>query len=120
MTSTTCPRCWSGFYTAFPRSCVTCPFCGFTFKIGEPVRRRENRVALQKDCELVIKNERVAAVTTDISRKGLGVRLTGAVPFQRYDTLHVTVKEHEIDSDALVVWVKRLDKNTHRAGLRFF
>jgi hypothetical protein len=119
MTNTICPRCRNKFYIAVQGPHLTCPFCGFSFKITEPRRRKETRAATQRDCELLKGSERIFVQTLDISKSGVGVKMTGSMPIDKDDTLQVIIKDFEMDSPAQVVWVKRFASAMSWAGLKF-
>jgi uncharacterized Zn finger protein (UPF0148 family) len=119
MINTTCPRCESKFYTAISWPYINCPFCGFSQEASNSTKREEERATILRSCDLLKDGMRVSAQTMDISRKGLGLKVAGAMQLNRDDVLHVIIKDFEIDSDAQVIWVKRFDNTESRAGLRF-
>lgn len=114
-----CPRCDSKFYTSYPETDTSCPFCGFLLKSGKDESRSANRAFIQRDCLLLSGTEVGAGRTVDLSRNGAGVKVVGPMPFKRDDSLRVVIKDFEVDMNAKVVWVKVSGGRTTRAGLRF-
>ena len=119
MNNTECPRCQSLFFTAYVTPEVSCPYCGYFFKVEDFSKVRQNkRSSIQRDCLLLKGESKISAQTIDVSKDGIGVTIFEGVPFGMNEILHVTVKDFEIDSAAEVVWVKKLN-NTTKAGIRF-
>ena len=114
-----CSRCYSKFYTSYPETDTSCPFCGFALVSGKDELRSVKRALIRRDC-LLLDGENVGAGrTADLSVKGAGVMVMGPMLFKRDDRLRVVIKDFEVDIDADVVWVKGpADKRT-RLGLRF-
>lgn len=120
MNNTTCPRCHCDFYTVYLTPEITCPFCGYHFTlIGQPKARKFRRTIIQRECDLIKNDEIFPAQTVDVSEAGLGVRIRERIPVAIKDILHVVVKDFDVDSDAEVVWIKRVDGGISRAGLKF-
>ena len=117
-----CSRCQGEFYAVTVKgNSTTCPFCGYTFEIPEKERRRDERYAIQKDCSILKEGNIILARTFNISKRGLGLKVTGPMSFDvaRHDLVHIIINDLEIDSDAMVVWVKRFNGLIHKMGLRF-
>ncbi len=114
-----CPRCDSKFYTSYPETETSCPFCGFALKSGKDELRSVKRAFIQRDCLLLSGEEVGAGRTVDLSRKGAGVRVMGPMPFKRGDRLRIVIKDFEVDMNAMVVWVKGSGGRTTSAGLKF-
>jgi len=114
-----CRRCGSRFYSASPESIKKCPYCSFDLHASEPVRRQEERAEIKKDCLLVKGALSLAATATDISQKGVGIRIHKAAPINIDDSIHIVIEELDIDSDARVVWIKQADGPMTETGLIF-
>ncbi|MFQ5329125.1 MAG: PilZ domain-containing protein [Thermodesulfobacteriota bacterium] len=120
MVQSTCPKCQNKFYTESSELGASCPFCGFFFQLADAHSKREQtRATLEKSCDLLKGEARLSGHTVDISRSGIGVALTDSTVIYKGDTLHVVVKEIEIDSSAQVVWVENFSGVQTRVGLRF-
>jgi len=114
-----CKRCGSKFYTASPESIKKCPYCSFELSNKEPVRRQEERSEIDKRCLIVKGAVSLNATATDISQRGVGIRINKAVPINIDDSIHVIIEELDIDSDARVVWVKQANNLGTETGLVF-
>ncbi|OGP64904.1 MAG: hypothetical protein A3K22_00795 [Deltaproteobacteria bacterium RBG_16_42_7] len=119
MSDCNCPRCLNKFYVADAGVDVNCPFCGFFIKYDALIKREEQRDIINKNCYLFRYDLSVSAQALDISKKGAGIVITGAMPFEKDDALRIVIKDIGIDSDAQVVWVKRFDNAVSRVGLLF-
>ena len=120
MIQSTCPRCLNKFFIEISELGLSCPFCGFFFKLADaPSKRQQKRASVEKDCDLVKGEVRLSGHTVDISKSGIGVTLTESMVLDKGDTLHVVVKEFEIDSSAQVVWVEKHNSVKARVGLKF-
>lgn len=115
-----CRRCGSEFYTASPESIKKCPYCSFDLQASSPVRRKEERAEIKKNCVLVKGALRLNATATDISQKGVGIRINDAAPFSIDDTIHVIIEDLDIDSVAKVVWINMEKESVIKSGIRFF
>ncbi len=115
-----CRRCGSEFYTASPESIKKCPYCSFDLQTSAPIRRKEERAEIKKNCVLVKGALRLNATATDISEKGVGIRINDAAPFNIDDTIHVIIEDLDIDSVAKVVWINMEKKSVTKSGIRFF
>jgi hypothetical protein len=114
-----CSKCYSKFYTSYPETDTSCPFCGFELKSGHDELRSVKRALIQRSCLLMDGENVGAGRTMDLSVKGAGVTVMGPMSFKRNDRLRVVIKDFEVDMNADVVWVKGpVDKRT-RIGLRF-
>lgn len=107
-----CRRCGSESFTASPENIKRCPYCNFDLQTSAPVRRKEERVEIEKDCLILKGALKVNATATDISRKGVGIRVDGSTPLNIDDTIHVIIDDLDIDSAAKVVWVRRAAKDS--------
>lgn len=114
-----CRRCASQFYTASPDFIQKCPYCNFDLHTIAPVRRQEERSEIEKDCLLVKGALNLNATATDISQKGVGIRLKEAAPLNIDDSIHIIIEELDIDSDAKVVWIKQANGSGTETGLVF-
>ena len=56
--------------------------------------------------------------TVDLSETGIGIKMTGYLPFDTNDTVDILVKELDIEKKALVMWTKKF-YGISRAGLQF-
>ena len=119
MISITCKRCRSAFYTVSPDYNIICPYCSFEFKSNYPLGRHEERSEIRKDCVILKGTLRLDAEAVDISLKGVGLKIDSPVPLNPNDTIHVTIKDLDIDSDARVVWVKAQEGYKTQTGLLF-
>ena len=119
MSDAICPRCFNKFSVAVPVMKVNCPFCGFSIKDADLIRRAEQRVVINKDCYLFRNELTISAQAVNISKKWAGVVMTGPMPFEKGDTLHIVIKDTEINSDAQIVWVQRFNNTVSRGGLLF-
>ncbi|MFQ5560872.1 MAG: PilZ domain-containing protein [Nitrospinota bacterium] len=120
MVQTICPRCQSKFYITVSEPGLSCPFCGFFFKLADaPSKRQQKRAMVEKGCDLLKGDLSISGHTVDISKTGVGVTVTESMMLDKGDNLHVVVKDFEIDSNAQVVWVKKFDNTKARAGLKF-
>jgi hypothetical protein len=98
---------------------LACPYCSFFFKLVDFERRGRGRVQLKRSCELKGRGEAAAAETLNVSKSGLGVRLEGKNSFKIDDTLHIVVKDFDIESQVRVVWIKPYGDCMSRVGMRF-
>lgn len=120
MIQITCKRCQTEFYTASPDYIRNCPYCNFQLGSSAiPESRKEERSEISKNCVLVKGSIRLDARATDISPKGVGLKINEAVPLDIDDTIHIIIKDLDIDSIARVVWIKRAQDSKTQTGLRF-
>jgi hypothetical protein len=120
MVQTICPRCQSKFYITVSELGLSCPFCGFFFKLADaPSKRQQRRAAVEKNCDLAKDDLSISGQTVDISKSGVGITIMEPVVLDKGDNLHVVVRDFEIDSNAQVIWVKKLNNTKARAGLKF-
>lgn len=119
MTNLYCHRCRSSFYTAATAGVLTCPYCGFAINTVEAEGRSEKRAAIERVCSLLKDGRSLPASTVDISKAGICIRIPSPVELSEEDTVHVRVTDFDLDTDARVVWVRRVDEMTSRAGLEF-
>lgn len=114
-----CKKCGSRFYTASPDFVKKCPYCNAALLTSTPLRRQEERAEIKKKCLLLKGSLKVDATATDISHKGVGIRIKDAAPLNINDSIHIIIKELDIDSDAKVVWVKQAAGYRTETGLIF-
>jgi len=121
MNSLRCPRCRDEFYTAAEDRNANCPYCGFSFDISKQLLRKEARFDIKKECILSKGEQTIVGHTVDMSKcgVGVGVKISRAFPFEKDDAIHVVVKDHDVVVDGRVVWMKKYDSTTLRAGLKF-
>ncbi len=114
-----CSRCYSKFYTSYPETDTSCPFCGFALVSRRDELRSVKRALIRRDC-LLLDGENVGAGRTeDLSVKGAGITVVGSMPLAKGIRLRVVIKEFEMDMDADVVWVKGPTDARTRIGLSF-
>jgi len=83
-------------------------------------KRFEARCPYMKKCSLLsLKKESgvVEAMTIDVAKRGLGVRLNNHTSFKKRDRLLVSIVCMQYSSSAEVQWVNNGDK---RLGLKLF
>jgi hypothetical protein len=97
---------------------MPCPYCGFIVKTQESDRRDNGRTTVQKLCDILKGEVRVPVKTVDLSDSGVGIKMTGYLPFDKDDTVSVFLKEFDVEKKAQVVWTKKF-YGISRAGLRF-
>jgi hypothetical protein len=114
-----CSRCYSKFYTSYPETDMSCPFCGFALVSGKDELRSVERALIERDCLLLDGENVEAGRTADLSVKGAGVTVVGPKPFKKNDRLRVVIKDFEVDINADVVWVKGPADKRIRLGLKF-
>ena len=114
-----CKRCGFEFYTASPESIRKCPYCGFDFQSGSPIRRKDERAEIKKNCVLVKGALRLDATATDISQNGVGIMVNKEAPLSINDTIHVIIEDLDIDSLARVVWIRKDKETKTETGLAF-
>jgi hypothetical protein len=61
---------------------------------------------------------RIPVKTVDVSDTGVGIKMTGYLPFDAFDTVDILVKELDLKKKAEVMWTKKF-YGISRAGLRF-
>lgn len=113
-----CPECKNPFFTAAYELQMPCPYCGHVVMAGETNRRNEVRSAEQRFCEILKGGVRVPVKSVDFSETGIGIKMTGYLPFDANDTVEIVVQELDIEKKALVMWTKKF-YGISRAGLRF-
>ncbi|MCX5909191.1 MAG: PilZ domain-containing protein [Deltaproteobacteria bacterium] len=111
-----CPNCHEISYTPDVEAFFPCPFCGFIFsgKFGQE-RRREARFPKEIPFTLSYQGQDFSAHTIDISPKGVGIEIFGAVPVEKQDTLNLAIESLGISS-ARVMWVRKTS-NKSQIGL---
>ena len=62
---------------------------------------------------------RLDGEAVDISHKGVGVIIGNLAPINPNETIHITIKDLDIDTDAKVVWVKAHEGYSTQTGLLF-
>ncbi len=113
-----CPRCENPFFTASHELHMPCPYCGYVVMASDSDRRTEGRNAAQRLCEILKGEVRVPVKTVDFSETGIGIKMTGYLPFDTNDTVDILVKELDIKKKARVMWTKKF-YGISRAGLQF-
>ncbi len=81
-------------------------------------RRGEVRSVEQRFCEILKGGVRVSVKSVDFSETGIGIKMTGYLPFDENDTVEIRVKDLDIEKKALVMWTKKF-YGISRAGLQF-
>ena len=118
--NTFCSRCEQGFFTAYVQEEAQCPYCGFIFQmIGYSNIRSCKRRVVDAPADITRGKIRFAAQIFDLSTDGVGIRVKDKFPCDAGDLLHVTIQNHDIDSDACVVWIDESEDCMSRAGLKF-
>ncbi len=97
---------------------MPCPYCGYAVKAQEIDRRINGRIITQKLCEILKGEVRVPVKTVDVSDTGVGIKMTGYLPFDAFDTVEILVKELDLEKKAQVMWAKKF-YGISRAGLMF-
>jgi hypothetical protein len=102
-----CPKCRKTSYTADVESFYSCSYCGFKFsgKHG-PDRRRESRAAEVIPLVFSYRDHDFKASTSDISEKGIGIKISGKPSILIGDVLTLTIRN--VSMAAKVMWMKRL------------
>jgi hypothetical protein len=102
-----CPKCRKTSYTSDVESFYSCNYCGFKFsgKFG-PDRRRETRVEKVISLVLSCQDQDFEARTSDISEKGIGIKISGRPSIITGDVLNLTVSD--LSMAAKVMWIKKL------------
>ncbi len=102
-----CPKCRKTSYTGDVESFYSCSYCGFKFsgKHG-PDRRRESRAQKLIPLVLSCQDQDFKANTSDISEKGIGIKISGKPSLIIGDVLTLTVSN--VSMTAKVMWMKRL------------
>jgi len=115
-----CPRCDCSFFTAYLGSDVSCPYCGFNFKVtGASKVRKHKRNRIVRNCEVLRGESTYHAFTIDICEGGVGVKIDADLSFDINEGIRVIVGSFEIDSDAIVVWSRIASDGACTAGLKF-
>ncbi len=81
-----------------------------------PYKRTNARQPFQKECSLLYEFDDIKSQTIDISMWGLGVLVSGQMPFEKDEILFVDIKSLNYSSHAEVCWAKK-DKDSTRVGL---
>ncbi len=97
---------------------MPCPYCGYVVKAREAERRIKGRAITQKSCDIIKGEVRIPVKTVDISDTGVGIKMTGYLPFDANDTVDILVKELDLEKKAQVMWTKKF-YGISRAGLMF-
>lgn len=102
-----CPECEHLSYTKGVEYFNPCIFCGFVFsgKYG-PSRRSEPRVEQEIPFSLSYQGQDFEATTSDLSEKGLGIKILGEPPIEAGDILNLMIGDLSIV--AKVMWVKKV------------
>lgn len=119
MNTIKCPRCAVNFYTAAHEKPMNCPTCSYEVKIQEMLRRIADRQAVNRLCEVLLDEGTVARATAvDLTDLGVGIKITGHLPFEKDDTVSLSIEGHGTKRKARVVWKKNF-YGVSRAGFRF-
>lgn len=113
-----CPKCENSFFTAARELHMPCPSCGYAVKALETERRINGRAITQKLCDILKGEVRIPVKTVDVSDTGIGIKMTGYLPFDALDTVGIMIKELDLEKKAEVMWTKKF-YGISRAGLRF-
>ncbi len=113
-----CPRCENPFFTAAHELQMPCPYCGCVVMASDSDRRAGGRNSTQRLCEILKGEVRVPVKTVDLSETGIGIKMTGYLPFDADDEVDILVAELDINKKARVMWTKKF-YGISRAGLRF-
>lgn len=111
-----CPKCRKTSYTADVESFHSCNYCGFKFsgKYGSE-RRQESRVGKIIPLVFSYQGQDCEASTSDISEKGIGIKISGKPSIIIGDVLNLTISD--LSMAAKVMWIKNLS-NGALAGLQ--
>ena len=115
--NTFCSRCEEGFFTAYVRDDAQCPYCGFTFPLicHENIRAYE-RFASNVAANITRGEIKLFIKVFDFSKDGIGIKVEGELRCDAGDILHVVIEDHNIDSNARVIWI---DEAGDSIGLKF-
>lgn len=111
-----CPKCHKSSYTSNVESFNTCSHCGSVFsgKYGSD-KRCEPRIEREIPFVLSYQGKDFAASTSDLSQRGVGIKIFGEAPIAPGDVLDLTIGDLYIS--AKVMWIKRLHDRS-LAGLQ--
>lgn len=119
MNTIKCPRCSVNFYTAAHEKPMNCPTCSYEVKIQEMLKRIVERREVNHVCEVLLNEGIVARATAvDLSERGIGIKMTGQLPFEKDDTVKLLLEGQGAGKTARVVWKKNF-YGVSRAGFRF-
>lgn len=115
--NTFCSRCEEGFFTAYVCDNAQCPYCGFTFPLvcHSNIRTYE-RLTSDVSANITKGEIKLLAKAFDFSKDGIGIKVEGELHCDAGDILHVLIEDHNIDSNARVIWI---DDAGHCVGLNF-
>ena len=111
-----CPKCRKTSYTSDVESFYSCNYCGFRFsgKYG-PDRRRESRAGKVIPFVLSYEDQDFEASTSDISERGICIKISGKPPMIIGDVLNLVISG--LPTAAKVMWIKKLSDGA-LAGLQ--
>jgi hypothetical protein len=111
-----CPKCRKTSYTSDVESFYSCNYCGFKFsgKHG-PDRRQESRIEKVIPLILSYQDQDFEVSTSDISEKGIGIKISGGPSIIIGDVLNLS--SSDLSMAAKVMWLKKLS-NGAVAGLQ--
>lgn len=118
MDKTLCARCQNTYYTIAPDNALPCPFCGFVSKDDEVGKREDKRILIQRKCDLTKGGILVQGNTVDLSKSGVGIEVSGDIPFASDEIIDVLIADLELNNKARLVWAKKSEDNL-RAGFVF-
>lgn len=103
----TCPECRKDSYSADVESFGSCPYCGFVFsgKYGAE-KREEERIEREIPFVFSYQGQNLKASTFDLSKNGLGIKISGEPPVATGDIIDLFIKDLQIR--AKVMWVRKL------------
>jgi hypothetical protein len=111
-----CPKCHKIIYASEVETFHPCPYCGFIFsgKYG-PEKRREKRTPQKSSFLFSFQGESLEASTTDLSKNGIGIQISGKPSISEGDVLKLPISDASVD--AKIMWVKK-DPDKSLAGLQ--
>lgn len=117
LSNKTCSQCHNEFYTTLSNGDVFCPFCGYSFEIVKLGRRQNIRKFIVKQCIIANGFGQLNVDAVDISKEGIGIKMDGEFPFNKDETLEISVSQLCKDYSAQVAWVDNCNNGISRAGL---
>jgi hypothetical protein len=111
-----CPVCKKDSYTASVESFKPCPYCGIVFSgIFGLEKRNEARIKKEISFTFAYNGASLAAKIGDLSRRGLGLRISGKPTLSTGDIVDLNIRS--FNGKARVMWVNPLP-DISLAGLR--
>jgi hypothetical protein len=111
-----CPVCKKDSYTASVESFKPCPYCGIVFS-GTFGLEKRNEARMKKEISFTFSynGAPLAAKIADLSRRGLGLRISGKPALSTGDIVDLNIRS--FNGKARVMWVNPLP-DMSLAGLR--